>query len=125
MRKLAIFLLLVGCAKPAVVDHRAYPSMGTIFTISIWGGTAEERSKAFEDASQEVDRIEALMSTYRPDSEISQINRSSGTIPRHISQDMVNLLTISQKVWEMSGGAFDPTVGPLVDLWQMNQAWHG
>ncbi len=56
-----------------------------------------------------------MFSTYIPDSEISIINRSKGKID--ISNEFFFLLSESKKIYKLTNGYFDPTVGPLVNLW--------
>lgn len=69
----------------------------------------------------EVDRILATVdktfSTYRSDSEISRLNAAPIKHWEKISWDMAHVLNLSRDVYKRSLGAFDPTVGPLVDLW--------
>ncbi len=67
----------------------------------------------------EMQRIESLFSFHDPKSEISRINQgaSDSTAFYAVSTEMRQLILAAQKVSLMSGGAFDPTVGPLVDLW--------
>jgi len=93
-------------------------TMGTAFTVKIIAPvepdvTKEEVAAAVKGA---VDRVDARMSTYRPDSELSRLN-DSGTEPVEISPALFEVLTEAQRVAEMSGGAFDITIGPLVDAW--------
>ena len=61
--------------------------------------------------------LNAALSTYLADSEISRFNRYDKLSPVHISNDFKAVLTIAQNVHTMSGGAFDVTVGPLVEVW--------
>ncbi|MEX1309578.1 MAG: FAD:protein FMN transferase, partial [Candidatus Sulfomarinibacteraceae bacterium] len=93
-------------------------TMGTTFTVKIIAPveptvTKEEVAAAVRDA---VDTVDDRMSTYRPDSELSRFN-DSGTEPVEISPALFEVLAEAQRVAEMSGGAFDITVGPLVDAW--------
>ncbi len=64
-----------------------------------------------------VARVNASMSTYHPDSELSRFNRSSSTDPVPVSKDLASVLLAAKEVFSASGGAFDPTVAPLVDAW--------
>ena len=57
------------------------------------------------------------MSTYKKDSEISQFNRLPVGQTMAISQEFAEVVKISRQIWQLSNGAFDPTIGPLVDLW--------
>jgi len=66
---------------------------------------------------QKLDRINKLMSTYDPDSEISRFNDSSSTEWFTVSPETAQVVALAQDISRLSGGAFDVTVGPLVDLW--------
>jgi len=72
---------------------------------------------AVEDAFQEIARIERVFSAFRPDSPIAQFNRC---MDQHIFEfDKEVLYVFSQALGfaQISGGTFDPTAGPLIDLW--------
>jgi thiamine biosynthesis lipoprotein len=62
----------------------------------------------------EIKRIEQLVSKYDPKSEISILN-NTGTVKA--SPETMYVMKKSAEFWKLSGGAFDPTVGPLLDLW--------
>jgi thiamine biosynthesis lipoprotein len=63
--------------------------------------------------------IDALMSATRPDSELSLINAGAGAAPVSVSPELMAVLEKARYFAEISGGAFDPTVGPLVRLWNI------
>lgn len=88
--------------------------MGTIWTIEARGPQVE---RAIGKAFEEIRRLDRLLSTYRPDSEISRVNReaASGWVP--VSAETRALLQRAFGYSARSDGAFDPTVGPLVRLW--------
>jgi thiamine biosynthesis lipoprotein len=118
----ALFLV-VFFRQPADPDAREQwivsgRTMGTTFSVKIVApgdpkATKEEVAAAVEKTVAEVD---ARMSTYRPDSELNRFN-DSGTEPFEISPALLEVLTEAQRVAEISRGAFDITVGPLVDAW--------
>ncbi len=93
-------------------------SMGTTYKVLV-SGVREPRLAALSRAARgELDRVEALMSTYRPDSEVSRFNASKETGASFpISVDTRRVIEAAQRVSEESGGAFDITVRPLVGLW--------
>ena len=62
----------------------------------------------------EIKRIENLLSKYNPDSEIAKLNEFGQL---KVSQDTFYILQKAKEFWQASNGAFDITVGPLVDLW--------
>lgn len=65
----------------------------------------------------ELDAIDASMSTWKEDSELSRFNRSPIGEWQTLSAPLIEVLDISQRVFEASNGAFDVTVGRLVNLW--------
>ena len=74
--------------------------------------------RAVEAAVRRVlDRIEGRMSHYRVDSELSRFNRARTTGPQAMSAETLGVVAEAQAVSRASGGAFDVTVGPLVDAW--------
>lgn len=67
-------------------------------------------------------RIEALMSTWDRDSELSRFNRSTGLQPFAVSAETFDVFTWSVDVGALTGGALDVTIGPLVDAWGFGPA---
>lgn len=61
-------------------------------------------------------------STYAPDSELSRFNRANINQPVTVSADMIDVLQLAREISELSAGAFDVTVGPLVNLWGFGPA---
>ncbi|MCC8182331.1 MAG: FAD:protein FMN transferase, partial [Clostridiales bacterium] len=72
------------------------------------------RAEALEAAVEEIQRLEALFTVGSEDSEISQLNRSGSAV---LSEDTAALLERSLELYESTGGAFDITVYPLMELW--------
>lgn len=95
------------------------PTMGTQYRILIVeAGLDGPGQQALGAAIEEtLVAVNASMSTYLPDSEISRFNALESTEPFAISADFAAVLVESQAISEASGGAFDATVGPLVNLW--------
>jgi FAD:protein FMN transferase len=94
-------------------------TMGTTWQAKVVAKslTIEER-QAIENAIREaVDSVDQRMSTYKPESELSRFNGSEDPGPFALSPETIHVLEIAQQVHALSGGAFDPTVGPLVDAW--------
>ena len=69
-----------------------------------------------------LDRVEERMSHYRPDSELSRFNGAQSTAPQPMSGETLGVLAEALAVSRASGGAFDVTVGPLVDAWGFGPA---
>lgn len=82
---------------------------------------AESEAKA-ETAARavyaEFARLEQIMSDYRPESEVSRLCRDALKTPVKVSDDLFEVLNQAISVSKRTGGAFDVTVGPLVQLWR-------
>ncbi|KAA5545185.1 FAD:protein FMN transferase [Roseiconus nitratireducens] len=99
------------------VTHRA---MATEFAV-ILAESEAHRVEAALESLELLDRIEADLSVYVADSEISRVNAHAAVEPVAVSADTFNLLETSQRWSERSGGAFDVTAGPLVRAWGFTQ----
>lgn len=96
---------------------RARYLMGTICELTLPVPDASAADSAFA----EISRIEALISTWRSDSELVRINRAPVGEPLEISQESGDLLAHAFDVAEETGGAFNPLVGPLLELWRIRE----
>ncbi len=72
---------------------------------------------AVQDAFDEVDRIEQQLSIYRPESEISIINRTASEVPVRVERSLYDLLKLARRVGTETAGAFDITTGALTRCW--------
>ena len=68
---------------------------------------------------EEIRRFDRMMSLYKDDSEITKVNRAAGKNPVKVSPEMLDAVEAAARVSDLTHGAFDITVGPLVVLWQM------
>jgi thiamine biosynthesis lipoprotein len=91
--------------------------MGTIIEITLQNPDPELSSRAIKQAFEEINRIESIMSLYKSDSELSRINQIAHKEQVKISQEMTELLLISQNAWQLTSGGFDPTASPIIKLW--------
>ncbi len=108
---------LVAC-DGADTARLAGPTMGTSYSISMTGALSlADREALRAEIEAALDTIEAGMSTWRPSSEISRFNSATEGDWTPISDDTRFVVEEARRVAAWSGGAFDPTVGPLVDLW--------
>lgn len=88
--------------------------MGTIVTQEVFGPHAERAAVA---ALREIRRLEDLLSRFKPRSDISKLNRMAGKKPVRVGTEALEVLTRAIQISEMSGGAFDITLGPVVAAW--------
>jgi len=91
--------------------------MATRFELVLQGEDKVHLRAAGEEAIREIQRIAARFSFYNPTSELSRINREAAARPVRVSGEMFALLMLCQNVYIESGGAFDPSVGPLMNAW--------
>lgn len=97
------------------IECESREAMDTIVTVEIV--SRENSSKtALDLAFNEIERIEKLMSTYREESEISRLNREGYLL--EASPDLVHVIDRSIYYSEISGGAFDITILPMLMLWK-------
>jgi thiamine biosynthesis lipoprotein len=94
------------------------PTMGTTYTVKFY---TTENVKRPSDLKVGVDaalvRVNKLMSTYDPNSELSVFNKLPENQFSNISEDMAYVIDKALLISEMSGGEYDITIGPLVNLW--------
>lgn len=94
--------------------ERSFFSLGTLNHIKIY----KCKDESFLDlVENRVNEIDDMMSAFKPDSDISKLNSSSGKGFINIHEDTFNLLNRSLEFSMMSSGAFDITIRPLVELW--------
>ena len=92
-------------------------TMGTTWSVNaVLPAKADE--PAIERGIQaQVDRVVAQMSTYEPDSDLSRFNRAPAGTWHALPPQLYTVLSYALSLAKDSGGAYDPTVGPLVNLW--------
>jgi thiamine biosynthesis lipoprotein len=93
--------------------------MGSRCEVVGWGEDADRVAAAAEAALDEVARLDALLSDYREDSELSRLNRLGSQGPVSISADLAAFLREALAWAERTGGAFDPTMGALTAAWDL------
>ena len=91
--------------------------MATRFELVLHGLEPARLRAAGEEALEEVGRLERMLSLYRPDSEIAQVNLRAHRQPIPVSWEVFHLLEHARRLWEETQGAFDPTIGPLMRCW--------
>src|SRR5437867_3228765 len=112
--------LAAASADPAgeLVRHEASRmSMGCAYAIVAYGRDGAALPGIVDAAFDEVDRIDRLMSHYKPDSALSRLNRDAAGAPVTVDPELFGLIAESLRYSRESDGAFDITVGPLMKAW--------
>lgn len=112
-----MLLALFSACRPATVKQTRM-QMGTRVEITAEGKNRALVAARVEAAFGEIDRLEALMSSFKPESEVSRINRAAGTAAVAVSPEVFEVIARSLEISRASGGAFDISFAPLGDLWK-------
>ena len=112
-------MLLASCDKPIEAMKISGPTMGTTYNITLYPteGTSLDSKQMQQQIDASLKRINQQMSTWIKDSEISLFNKSESTDWYPISAEFAGVVEAAQSISKLSNGAFDITVGPLINLW--------
>jgi thiamine biosynthesis lipoprotein len=92
--------------------------MGTTAEIKVAAVDSTAAQSALAAAYAELERVEALATIHTPESEASRLNAAAGNGQFvETSADLDAILAAAEHAAQESGGAFDPTIGPIVRLW--------
>ena len=95
----------------------SHPSMGTVYTVVAYGRDQNFLAEVVNQVFDEIDQLDEQMSNYKPQSELSTINRDAAQRDVTVSPELFGLIRYSLRASQESGGDFDITVGPLMKLW--------
>jgi len=101
---------------PSVYKKRY--AMGTVYEVVVYDRSVERASAAIYKALEEVVRLDNVMSNFKPESDLSRMNRAAHFQAVQITGDLYRVIEESLKYSRLSDGAFDISVGPVVDLWK-------
>ncbi|MCD5401924.1 FAD:protein FMN transferase [candidate division NPL-UPA2 bacterium] len=115
-------LLLFGCQEAgAAPEHRTLREtrflLGTTVEITIKGEEEARARQAIHHAFREIEKIHNLMNPFCEDSELSRLNREGAEGPVELGPDTFRVIQKSLRLSELSQGAFDITIAPLLRLW--------
>ena len=91
--------------------------MGTENVILLAGDDEEHLRQAAAQAFATMERLEGMLSKFRPESDVSLVNILAADRPVEVGEDLLYLLKVAREGWRITAGAFDPTVGPLLEAW--------
>ncbi len=99
----------------------SHEAMATQFRIIFYSESENVLRDDYERLAREafdlIDDVESRFSRYKSDSEITALNNRAAISPVKVSADVVDLLTNVKEIYVGTNGAFDPTVGPLLNVW--------
>jgi thiamine biosynthesis lipoprotein len=118
---LLAWIPLALCGAPETktpLVHKTKYIMGTVYEIAAYDGRPERASQAIDKAFAEIVRLDGVMSNYKPESDLSRLNRNAHFHAEKVPADLYRVIEESVRYSRVSGGKFDITVAPLVDLWK-------
>jgi FAD:protein FMN transferase len=112
-------LVLAGCAtQPAVQETLlSGETMGSTWTVKIAGSLPHPPASLQAGVQARFDAVNLALSTYRKDSALSRFNADDSGAWQDVDSELAEVLAYALSLAEESGGAYDVTVGPLVNLW--------
>jgi thiamine biosynthesis lipoprotein len=116
---LVLVLAVPACSRGQRTLQKTDSIMGTEVTITVVAPGQAEAEAAINAGMDEVRRFDRMMSLYKDDSEITKVNQAAGKQPVRVSPEMIDAVEAALRVSDLTHGAFDITVGPLIVLWQM------
>jgi len=96
---------------------RTFPLMGTLGKITIFSDREELPEAALNEAQKVIGEIEKVCNIFNPESELSRLNRTAYEKEFVCSPLLWEMLTAADHYCRFTGGAYDPTVQPLMKLW--------
>jgi thiamine biosynthesis lipoprotein len=114
----SFFLLLftqIACTQTE--SYRVEFALGTVCSVNLYD---QANDKIFNDIFTRIHEIENLMSVNINSSDINRINAAAGIKPVQVHENVFEVIEQAVYFAQISGGAFDPTIGPLVSLWGIN-----
>ncbi len=120
--KLLSLLILVGCigAQAQVQLHRAVTLMGSRFDITIVAVDSAKANQSISEVVSEIDRIERLISDWKPDSQISEVNKNAGVKPVKVDREVFELTQRSLYFSNLTKGAFDISYAAMDKIWRFD-----
>jgi thiamine biosynthesis lipoprotein len=104
--------------RPVKMVRRAFSAMGTIVECTL--AVREDDTgaeQALQAAFEEIQRVEALMTTFSADSPLSRLNAGSGGPPQEVPEELLAVIGLAESVSEVTAGKFDISFGAIGRLW--------
>jgi thiamine biosynthesis lipoprotein len=114
-------VLPIRAAPPLSRFEFTEPHMGTKFRIVLYAPDEATAQKASRAAFDRVAALDAMMSDYRSTSDLMRLCAKAGGLPVPVSEELFVVLTKAEAASRLSDGAFDVTVGPVVQLWRLSR----
>ena len=121
---LAVVTVLTSCGTPSPAQEhmveRVALAMGSELKLTAWTSDEPGAIAAFETVFAEFERLDRLMSVWKPESDIVRLNAAAGQHPVAVDPEVMKALQVAHQIGDWTGGKFDVTFGALSDLWKFD-----
>jgi len=100
--------------------RRARPLMGTLVGVTVRGHDRDVLEHTIRRVFAEMERLEAILSEWRPDSAVSRVNQAAGKYPVHVPAELVEVMEVAGQVSRATAGSFDSTWASLSGIWRLD-----
>ncbi|MDT3777673.1 FAD:protein FMN transferase [Nitrospira sp. MA-1] len=115
---------LDACLAESALIKRSQMLMGTVVFVTAVGEDERSAKRAVKAGLDEIRRLEELLSTWIPTSELSKVNAAAGRESIQVSQETFEVLTRSLEMAQLTQGGFNIAVGPAVKAWNASGEGH-
>lgn len=115
-----IFFLICLSINAQVQRHRAVTLMGSRFDITIVANDSLSAENYIDDAISEIERIENLLSEWRPQTQISEVNKNAGIQPVKVDKEVLQLTQSAIHFSKITNGAFDISIVAMDKIWKFD-----
>jgi thiamine biosynthesis lipoprotein len=95
-------------------------AMGSQLKVTLWTTDEAEAIAVADRVAREFDRLELLLSVWKPESDVVRLNAAAGREPVAVSRDTIEVLAAARMFSEQTAGKFDVTFGALADIWKFD-----
>ncbi|MDR0281506.1 MAG: FAD:protein FMN transferase [Paucimonas sp.] len=111
-------IFLAGCSKPDPVESFGGPTMGSTYTVQyVPPASGPDSGQVRQEVETILATLDQHFSTYRGDSLVGTFNQLPAGSCQAMPEDVLRLVRFGETLWRDSGGAFDLSVEPLMNLW--------
>jgi thiamine biosynthesis lipoprotein len=96
-------------------------AMGSELEVRAVASDAAAAQSAFAAVFAEFERLDALLSVWKPGSDVLRVNAAAGMQPVAVGPDLIQVLQVARRVSDWTDGKFDVTFGALADIWKFDQ----
>ncbi len=118
---LFLVLFLSSCTNSSQMYKESRVLMDTYCSITVVSSSREKAEEAIEAGFAEIKKLGTLINYYSDTSELSEINRSAGMKPVRVSKETLELINIAVHTSEITNGAFDPSIAPVIKIWDFSR----